>query len=169
MLLAAIPSALRERDHSEPGRQHQGLLTAGHQRVDAPCVHLLLEHADRSDPIDDEHHVAALRDLADCGNRMYRAGRGFAGLHENRARLGMLLERVLDLLGAHRATPFDFDLMRHHPESGEHLAPSLAELAAIDEDGVLAGREQVDDRRLHRAGAGRGKEEDFLPGAEERP
>ena len=80
----------------------------------------------------------------------------------------MLLERVLDLLGTHGAAPFDLHLMRHHPVGGEQLAPSLAELAAIDEDGVLAGREQVDDRGLHRAGAARREEDDFFPGAEQR-
>src|ERR1700681_303363 len=80
----------------------------------------------------------------------------------------MLLEGVLDLLGTHRVAPFDRNLMRHHAEGGEHLAPSLAELAAINKNRVLAGCEKIDDRGFHRAGAGGGEQNDFLFGAEQR-
>src|SRR5579872_2489800 len=100
---------------------------------------------------------------------MHRTGRGFAGLNENRARLRMLLESVLDLLGTHRAAPFDLHLVRRHAIGREQLAPSLAELSAIDENGVLARLEQVGDGCFHRAGAAGGEQEDFFLGAEEWP
>ena len=80
----------------------------------------------------------------------------------------MLLECILDLFGTHCVAPFDGYLMWHHAEGGEHLAPSLAELAAINKNRVLAGCEQIDDRGFHRAGAGGSEQNDFLFGTEQR-
>ena len=159
--LRTLERALGQRHHRESRRQHQRLLTAGDQRVDAPLVHLLLEHADRGNPVDDQHRVARARDRGDFGHRMNRAGRGLARLHQHRARIGIGAERVFDLLRTRRAAPFDADLMAGHPIGREQLAPALAKLAAVDVDRMLARREQVGHRRLHRAGAA-GREQDHL-------
>src|SRR5277367_1006208 len=50
--------AIRQRDHCETRRQHERLLAAGYERVDAPFIHPLLEDSDRGDAVDDQHHVA---------------------------------------------------------------------------------------------------------------
>src|SRR4051794_39147437 len=42
------------------------------------------------------------------------------------------------------------------------LAPALAELPAVDDDHRVAAPEEVDERRLHRAGAARGEDEHVL-------
>ena len=155
ILLCDVDRARRQRDHAESRRQHQRLLTAGHERVDAPFVHLLLEHADRRDAVDYQHRAALARHLADLGHRMHRAGGSLARLHEHRARFGKRLERILDLSRPYGAAPFDAHLVTDHAEGREQLAPSLAELAAVDVNRMLAGLQQIDDRRFHRAGARR--------------
>ncbi len=156
--LGELERACGHRDHAQPGRQHQCFLTARDKRVDAPFVHLLFEDADRCDSIDDKHRTAATGNLADRGNRMHRAGGSLAGLHEHRARLWIRLERIVDLFGTRRTTPFDAHLVAGDSECVEQLAPSLAELAAVDEDRVLARLQEIDDGRFHRASAGRRKQ-----------
>ena len=97
-------------------------------------------------------------------DRVNRTGRGFAGLGQDRLRIGMRFQRVFDLFGLYRTAPGDFHLMRNHPESAEHLAPTLAEFAGVNEDGLIAGAEQADYRGLHRAGPRGGQQNNFLLG-----
>src|SRR5579883_2147792 len=160
--------SVRQRDHRESRRQHQRLLTAGNERIDAPVVHLLLEDADRSDTVYHQKHIAPARELGDLRHRMHRAGRSLAGLKEDRARVGIRMQRIFDLLGTNRAAPFDLNLMAYHAMRAQNAAPSLAELAAVDEDRVLARAEQVRDRGFHRAAAARGEQDDLLPRAHQR-
>src|SRR5206468_4129795 len=47
------------------------------------------------------------------------------------------------------------------------LSPALAELAAVDDDHRVAPLQEIDERRLHRAGAARGEDEHVLPGLKE--
>ena len=57
-LLGALPGALAERDERQARRQHERLLRAGDQHVDAPAVHRDVEDADGGDAVDDEQGVA---------------------------------------------------------------------------------------------------------------
>src|SRR5215469_347994 len=103
-------------------------------------------------------HLANLLDGVNC------TGRGFAGLGQDRLRIGMRFQGVFDLLRFYRTTPRDLHLMRNHAERAEHLAPTLAEFACVNEDGLIARAEQVDYRGLHRAGPRRSKHNDLLLG-----
>src|SRR5439155_16773546 len=125
-------------------REHESFLTASDKRVDAPFVHLLFEDADRGDSIDDKHRITPVSDLAYRRNWMHRAGGSLASLYEHRARLRIRLERIFDLLGARSTAPFDAHLVPDNAERSEQFAPSLAKLAAVDENRMLTRLQQID-------------------------
>jgi hypothetical protein len=110
------------------------------------------------DAVDDEQRVRVARELRDLLDRMQRARRRLARLHVDGARLRELLERGRDHLRDDGAPPLDADLVDLDAVGLTDLRPALAELAAVDDDHLVAGRAQVRDRALHRAGARRGEE-----------
>src|SRR5712692_8675599 len=99
---------------------------------------------------------------------MYGAARSLARLDEYGACLGMRLDRVLDLFGTHRASPFALDLVTGGAVCGEQPPPALAEFAAVDENRMLARRDEVGHRSFHRTGTARSDQDDLLLRAEQR-
>src|SRR5260370_28029944 len=100
---------------------------------------------------------------------MYGAARSLARLDEYGACLGMRLDRVLDLLRTHRASPFALDLVTYGAVCGEQPSPALAEFAAVDENRMLAGRDEVGHCRFHRTGTARSDQDDLPLRAAHRP
>ena len=103
----------------------------------------------------------------DLFHRMQRGGRGLARLHEDATDAGMLVEEPAHIFDAGAASPLDLELDDLEAVGRGDLRPALAELAAVDDQHLVARREQVGDRCFHRAGAGRGEDEHVLLGLED--
>src|SRR5262245_27422702 len=89
-------------------------------------------------------------------------------LKQDSLRVGMVLEQLRDRIDAHGLAPFDLDLNGLQAEGLREQQPTLAELAAVDDQHLVAGRKHIGDRSLHRAGPRRSKNQDIALGAEER-
>ena len=113
------------------------------------------------DRVHDQPHAARAGDLGDRLDVVDRAGRGLAVGREDRLDAAVLREPPLDLQRIDRMTPFHVDRFVRNSVSLHQIEPALAELAAHHHQRPVAGLEQVDDRRLHRARA-RGREHEHL-------
>ena len=82
---------------------------------------------------------------------------------------GSLAQDLLRALGVGAVAP----VARHphdlEPEPLGHRAPQRREVAGLEREHAVAGRERVDERRLPRAGAGRRVDDDRAVGAEDVP
>src|SRR6516165_4096490 len=90
------------------------------------------------------------------------AGRGFAGLDEYRPCRRVCPERIINLLRKNAAPPFDLDLAGDRAMSGNKLAPTFTELAAVNVNGVIGRIEQIRDDCFHRTRTARGEQDDLL-------
>ena len=107
--------------------------------------------------------------LADLGDRRQAAGRGLVVQHAHRLDLvGLVLAQLgLDRGGIGAGAPVGRDELRLEPELGRHVLPQAGELAGLDHQHAVAGRERVDEGGFPRAGAGRGVDDDRIGGLED--
>ncbi len=79
------------------------------------------------------------------------AGGGLVVHHAHRLDLavGVGAQAVLDRAGFGAAAPVGLDQFRHQPKAGRHLPPQMGEPAGFYHQHPIAGREGVDQRRLH--------------------
>ena len=87
------------------------------------------------------------------------------GVHEEHRAGAALGERRANVLGARRLAPGVGQRDDVAAEHARELLPALAELALRDGEHPVARREEVDDRRLERPGAGRREDEHLVLGA----
>ena len=85
---------------------------------------------------------------------MFGAGRSLRSLNENALRGGLGLQRGFDAIGCNDIAIFRFQHVRVEPVSLRNFHPALAEFAGCADDHLVAGREQIGDRSIHRACAG---------------
>ncbi len=134
------PGLLAHADERHARRQHQRLLRAGDDHVQSPRVGLDVEDTQRRDGIHHENRVVVrFDDVAQRLHVMRHAGGRFARLHVDGLDGRILFQRVRDGLRIHRMAPLHFDLRRLHAEGLAQFAPPLAEFAAVDEQGLVAG------------------------------
>ena len=163
----AFPCARGKGHQRHAGRDHEALLGAGEEAVDAPCVHRAGRDADRRDAVRDKEHFARAGKPGDGFHRMLRGGGGFADLHEHALGLGMFAERLFDLRGRHGLPPGHIDFHDLKPAYGGDFGPAFTEFAAVHHDDCFAGQEQAVHGGGHGPGAGAGKREHRLFGAEQ--
>ena len=150
------------------GGQHQALLAAADREVDAPGVHLVFHAGERGDRVAEQQRgMLGLVDGAPhFRKRQDHAGRGLVVDGQHRLDLVFLVGGealgdagnvgALALVGGNR---LDLDL-----EMVGHLGPALGEVAGLDHQHRLAGREQVGESGFPGAVAGRGIHEQVLVG-----
>ena len=85
--LHAVPGALADGEVAEAGRDHDCLLRAADEDVDAELVHVDVGGAEAGDGVDDEEGfgVGFLEQLGDGAEAVARAGGGLGGLHKDDA------------------------------------------------------------------------------------
>ena len=83
----AIPGAGTHGEVGQTRRNHDGLLRAANEDVDAPGVHIEVRGAEAGNGVDDEQGFGArvLEQLGDTRGAVADAGGGFGGLHEDGA------------------------------------------------------------------------------------
>jgi hypothetical protein len=108
--------------------------------------------------------------LADLRDRGERAGRGFVVQHADRLDLLVLVfaELGFDRLRIDALAPIGRDEFRLEAQALRHLLPQRGELAGLDHQHTIAGRERVHQRALPGAGAGGGVDHDRIGGLEDR-
>jgi hypothetical protein len=107
--------------------------------------------------------------LAHEGNLGGDAGRGFVVHHAHRLdrMLGVLLQTRLHLVSRHAAPPVGGDELDLQFQLVGHLAPQGGEVAGLDHDDPVAGRERVDERGFPGARARGGVDHHRLLGLED--
>ncbi len=156
------PGLRADRHERQARRQHQRLLRADAEDVDAPRVRPAFHRADARDPVHGEHGVRLRHGPADLLDGVAGAGRGLAQSSHHASRVGMLLQGAGDPLGIDRLTPLDVE---HDGVDAERLAnvpPALGEVAGVQDDGLAAPGHGVDSGGLHGAGAGGSEDQDVV-------
>ena len=107
--------------------------------------------------------------LADCRDRREAAGRGLVVQHADRLDLLVLVlaQMLFDCRRVGADAPVGRDEFRHQAELLGHVLPQGRELAGLDHQHAVTGRERVDERSLPRAGAGGGVHDDRVRGLED--
>jgi hypothetical protein len=153
-----------DRVEAQAGGQHQALLGAAHGDVDAPLLVAVVDRAERGDDVDEQQCVMALRvdRGAELGDPARHAGRGLVVDDHHRAdpALGVGREDLGGALGVGAVAPVALDPLDLEPEALGHRPPQRREVAGLEREHAVAGRQGVDERRLPRAGAGGGVDDD---------
>ena len=169
-VFAARQRLVADRVERHAGRQHQALLRAADGDVDAPFVVPVIGRGQRRDGVDHQKRRVAggVDRLADRLDRRQAAGRGLVVQHADRLDLVRLV--LAQVLFDHRrvgaGAPVARDELGLEPELFRHGLPLRRELAGLDHQHAVAGRQRVDQRRFPRAGAGRGVDDDRIGGLE---
>src|SRR5580700_2951261 len=154
------------------GRQHQTFLRAADGDVDAPFVVTVIGRSERGDGVNHQQRRMAggVDRLADRFNGRKTSGRGLVVQHANRLDLvGLVLAQVLFDRGSVGAgAPIALDELGLEPELFRHDLPKRRELAGLDHQHAVAGRQRIDQSGFPRAGAGRGVDDDRIGGLENR-
>ncbi len=153
------------------GRQHQALLRAADDDIDLPFVHAEIHRAQGRDGIDHvEGRVPGGVDRAAyLGDAVGDAGRGLVvDLHHRLDRVLLVLAQPrLDRSGIDAGAPVARQRLDLDSELLRVLAPVEREIAGLRHQHLVAGREDVDDRRLPGAMAVAGIGDDRLVGLED--
>ena len=161
-----------DRVERHAGRQHQALLRAADRDVHAPFVVAIVGRGEGGDGVDHEQRrmTGGVDRLADLGDRGQRAGRGLVVQHaDGLDLLGLVLAQLgFDGLRVDALAPVGGDELRLEAELLGHLLPERRELAGLDHEHAIAGRQRVGERRFPGAGAGRGVDDDRIGGLEDR-
>ena len=160
-----LPGGRRDGGDAEPGRGHQRLLRAGGDDVDPPLVGLERDGAEARDRVDDDERAGRPRGGGERLEVGDDAGGGLGVRQEDGLRAAELLEAGGEVVRARRLAPLVLDGLDVGAVGGGELLPALAERAGGDDDHAVAGRAEVRDGGLHRAGAGAGEEQDVVRGA----
>ena len=107
--------------------------------------------------------------LADLRDRREAAGRGLVVQHADRLDLLVLVlaQMVLDHRRVGAGAPVGLDEFGTQAELLRHDLPQRGELAGLHHQHAVAGRQRVHQRRLPRAGAGRGVDDHRIGGLED--
>ncbi len=158
------------RGEPKAGRAHQRLLRARHDHVHPPLVLRQVDRAQARDRVDGDDRAVVVGDLGQRPHVVDDAGRGLGlGREHGLRRLRHAGERRLEPLRSDRLAPFDVQVGHLAAVGLAQLEPALAELARGGDRDAVAGRDQVGDRRLHRAGPRGGEGEDLVGGLEDVP
>ena len=155
-----LPRGLGDGDRGEARWRHQRLLRAGDDDVEPPVVGLERDGAEARDRVHDDERAGGLGggrerlQVADDARRRLRMDE-----EDERDRLE-LGEPARELGGGRRLAPLEAQLLDLAAVAPGHRRPALSELAGRDGEHAVAGRAEVDDRRLEGAGARAGEEED---------
>ena len=161
--LGLPPRLLVERAEPEARRQHQALLRARYHQVDGPGVHRQIGDTEARHRVDDENRVVLAGGRGVRPDVVQHAGRGLAVLHEHRLHLGMALQRLGQPPGIDGLTERRAQIDHVEPVRSGEIEPAVAELPGADDHDAVAGRQRIDDGRLHRARS-RARERDHLGG-----
>ena len=152
--LVRLQRLVADRVERHAGRQHQALLRAADRDVDAPFVVAVVGRGERRDGVDHEQRRMAggVDRLADLRDRRQRAGRGLVVQDADRLDLLVLVfaELGFDRLRIDALAPVGGDELRLEAEPLGHLLPQRGELAGLDHQHAVAGRQRVDQRALPR-------------------
>ena len=153
------------------GRHHQPLLRAADGDVDAPLVVAIVGRGERGDGVDEQQRRVAggVDRLADLRDGREAAGGGLVVQHADRLDLlvRVLAQMVLDHGRVGAGAPVGLDEFGTQAELLRHDLPQRGELAGLHHQHAVAGRQRVHQRRLPRAGAGRGVDDDGIGGLED--
>ncbi len=128
----------------QTGRQHQTLLGAGHDDIEAPFVGLGIDGADTGDRIDDQDRLPAADDLADGFDVVQDTGRGLALDDQDAFDTGIGGQLPLDVGRIHYLVPFVFELDGLETERFGELHEPIAELAVGADHHFIARRKEID-------------------------
>ena len=98
---------------------------------------------ERADRVHHQNGVKVLGYPGQFLDGMIHAGGGFQSLHVHGLDGRVFLELRLHLLGFYRVSPGHIYIYRHAAVGFHYFGPALAEFAASDGDGLVAGGEQV--------------------------
>jgi len=139
-------------DEAQARRRHQAFLRSRNRDIDAPSVHRKRHAAQRGDGVDQIECVVAGRfdGGADRRDIVGDAGRGLDLHGEDRLDRAAVVgaQAGFDIGWPHRAPPIageNFDL---DAESRRSIAPSDAELAAFQDQNLVAARQHIGQRRF---------------------
>ena len=166
-VLAALPGALREGYEGQSGGNHEALLGAGEQAVDAPLVHGAGGEAHAGDAIHNEKHIRGTGHGGDAFDGMQDTGGGFGHLDEDAFGLRGLPDGLLDFPGADGFAPVLHDFHDLQAMAFGDLAPAFAEFAGVNGNDGFAGFEEAVHGCRHGTAAGAGQRHDGFGGAEE--
>ncbi len=152
----------------EAGRDHDGLLGAADEAVDAPLVHIEVGGAEAGDGVNDQEGFGArvLEELRDGGRAVANAGGGLGGLHEDAA--GFKAEGGFDFVEREGLSIRGGDDVDLAAEGLGESRPALTELAGGEDEDAITGGGEVRDSGFHGSGAGAGENDDVAcAGADE--
>ena len=156
--------------HRHAGGQHQALLAAADGEVDAPGVHLVFHAAQRGDRVGQQQRrmLGLVDGAADLGQRQHHAGRGLVMDGQHGLDLVLLVpgQTLGDLRDIGALADIGRDQLDLDAEVVGHLGPASREIAGLDHQHGLAGREQVGECGFPGAVAGRRVHEQVLVGLE---
>ena len=131
----------------------------------------IVGRGERGDGVDQEQSgmAGAVDRLADFADRGQAAGRGLVMEHAHRLDLvGLVFPQLrLDDRGVGTGAPVGRNEFRLEPELDRHVLPQGGELAGLDHQHAVAGRQGVDQGGFPGAGAGRGIDDDRVRGLED--
>ncbi len=163
--LHASPGALAGRQVGKARRNHQRLLRAADDDVNAIAVHVECGGAESGDGVDDEQRVGSLHQLCQRRHIVAHAGGGFRGLHKDGLHVGS--KQGLDFLDRKSLA---VGLGEHNRFAMEGLCerdPALAELSRGENQNLIAGAGEIADRGFHGSGAGGGEHDHVIAGTDE--
>ena len=163
--LGVLERALGDARERQPGRAHQRLLRAGHHDVDAPLVLPQLGGAEAGDGVEGEDRAVPGGDLGDRLDVVHDAGRGLAQRREHDLDV-LVTQQPVDLRRVEPLAPARLVAHEIGAVGLAELDPALAELARRARQHLVAGADEVGDRRLHRARPARGEREHVVARAE---
>ena len=161
-----FPGARRDRHEAQAGGNHPGLLGTAHDNVQTPGVCLERDGPEAADRVNDDQCVRRCR-LDSCGQLGDRVGdgRGSLVLGQQHGLPGPAGRESLAHLAASAALPHsEATLVTFGAVGGSDLGEAIAEGADGHREDLVAGGEEVDDRRLEAARARCREDQDIVLG-----
>ena len=147
-----LPSPLAEADERQPRRQHPALLRRRGDHIAAPSVRADGNGADAAYPVDQQQLVEL--PLDDRGKCLKVVGNTCGCLvvrYQHRLHIRVVIERLPDLVRVRRAAVLEVEADDLRAEQLGNLAEPLAEHAHAHIHHLIARRQRIHYRRLHRS------------------
>ena len=128
-------------------------MRAGDVDVDLPVVSAALHRAQAADGVHQQQSRSGGHQFAEGGKVVSHAGTRFAQRRQNRGGVGMVRQRLGELLRLDRLAVGIDDVHRFHFEGFRDVAEALAKAPGDQADGLALRRKRVDDGRFQPAGA----------------